>query len=290
MKSVETKTSYEEAVEICRKALAPLGKEYTDRLCDGLLNGWADRYENVGKRSGAFSSGCYIGNPYILLNYKDDVIRDVFTMAHEGGHSMHSWYSVHNNPFMSYDYTIFEAEVASTFNEELVFKYLLENAKSKEMKAYLLSMRADDILATLHRQTMFAEFELKAHEAVENGTPLTAELLRKIYRDLLELYFGPEMVFESNSDLEGLRIPHFYTAFYVYKYATGISAALALAKRVTEGGEKEREDYFKFLKSGGSRYPIESLRVAGVDMESTEPVQAACDTFKAIVDELKQIL
>ena len=290
VKSVETKTSYEEAVEICRKALAPLGKEYTDRLCDGLLNGWADRYENVGKRSGAFSSGCYIGNPYILLNYKDDVIRDVFTMAHEGGHSMHSWYSVHNNPFMSYDYTIFEAEVASTFNEELVFKYLLENAKSKEMKAYLLSMRADDILATLHRQTMLAEFELKAHEAVENGTPLTAELLRKIYRDLLELYFGPEMVFESNSDLEGLRIPHFYTAFYVYKYATGISAALALAKRVTEGGEKEREDYFKFLKSGGSRYPIESLRVAGVDMESTEPVQAACDTFKAIVDELKQIL
>lgn len=290
VKSVETKTSYEEAVEICRKALAPLGKEYTDRLCDGLLNGWADRYENVGKRSGAFSSGCYIGNPYILLNYKDDVIRDVFTMAHEGGHSMHSWYSVHNNPFMSYDYTIFEAEVASTFNEELVFKYLLENAKSKEMKAYLLSMRADDILATLHRQTMFAEFELKAHEAVENGTPLTAELLRKIYRDLLELYFGPEMVFESNSDLEGLRIPHFYTAFYVYKYATGISAALALAKRVTEGGEKEREDYFKFLKSGGSRYPIESLRVAGVDMESTEPVQAACDTFKTIVDELKQIL
>ena len=290
VKSVETKTSYEEAVEICRKALAPLGKEYTDRLCDGLLNGWADRYENVGKRRGAFSSGCYIGNPYILLNYKDDVIRDVFTMAHEGGHSMHSWYSVHNNPFMSYDYTIFEAEVASTFNEELVFKYLLENAKSKEMKAYLLSMRADDILATLHRQTMFAEFELKAHEAVENGTPLTAELLRKIYRDLLELYFGPEMVFESNSDLEGLRIPHFYTAFYVYKYATGISAALALAKRVTEGGEKEREDYFKFLKSGGSRYPIESLRVAGVDMESTEPVQAACDTFKAIVDELKQIL
>ena len=290
VKSVETKTSYEEAVEICRKALAPLGKEYTDRLCDGLLNGWADRYENVGKRSGAFSSGCYIGNPYILLNYKDDVIRDVFTMAHEGGHSMHSWYSVHNNPFMSYDYTIFEAEVASTFNEELVFKFLLENAKSKEMKAYLLSMRADDILATLHRQTMFAEFELKAHEAVENGTPLTAELLRKIYRDLLELYFGPEMVFESNSDLEGLRIPHFYTAFYVYKYATGISAALALAKRVTEGGEKEREDYFRFLKSGGSRYPIESLRVAGVDMESTEPVQAACDTFKAIVDELKQIL
>lgn len=290
VKSVDTKTTYEESVEICRKALAPLGKEYTDRLCSGLLNGWADRYENVGKRSGAFSSGSYIGYPYILLNYNEDNIRDVFTMAHEGGHSMHSWYSVHNNPFMSYDYTIFEAEVASTFNEELVFEYLLKNAKDDEMKKYLLAMRADDILATLHRQTMFAEFELKAHEFVENGTPLTTELLRKTYRELLELYFGPEMHFEENSDMEGLRIPHFYSAFYVYKYATGISAALALAHRVTTGGEKEREDYFKFLKSGGSRYPIESLKIAGVDMESIEPVQAACDTFKNIVEELKKLL
>ena len=288
VKSVDTKTTYEESVEICRNALSPLGKEYTDRLCNGLLNGWADRYENIGKRSGAFSSGSYIGDPFILLNYNEENIRDVFTMAHEGGHSMHSWYSVHNNPFMSYDYTIFEAEVASTFNEELVFEYLLKNAKSDDMKKYLLAMRADDILATLHRQTMFAEFELKAHEYVENGTPLTAELLRKTYRELLELYFGPEMHFESNSDMEGLRIPHFYSAFYVYKYATGISAALALAHRVTTGGDKEREDYFKFLKSGGSRYPIESLRVAGVDMESVEPVQAACDTFKEIVEQLKR--
>ena len=290
VKSVETNTSYDEAVEICRKALSPLGTEYTDRLCDGLKNGWVDRYENVGKRSGAFSSGSYIGNPYILLNYKDDVIRDVFTMAHEGGHSMHSWYSVHNNPFMCYDYTIFEAEVASTFNEELVFEYLLKNAETKEMRAYLLSMRAGDILATLYRQTMFAEFELKAHELVEGGTPLTAELLRKIYRELLELYFGPEMHFEQNSDMEGLRIPHFYSSFYVYKYATGISAALALARRVTEGGAKEREDYFAFLKSGGSRYPIESLRIAGVDMEKTKPVQDACDEFAKVIAELKEIL
>ena len=290
IKSVETKTSYEEAVEICRKALAPLGSEYTDRLCDGLLNGWTDRYENIGKRSGAFSSGCYVGNPYILLNYNEENIRDVFTMAHEGGHSMHSWYSVHNNPFMCYDYTIFEAEVASTFNEELVFEYLYKNAKNDDMKKYLLSMRADDILATLYRQTMFAEFELKAHELVENGTPLTAELLRKIYRELLELYFGPEMHFESNSDMEGLRIPHFYSAFYVYKYATGISAALALAKRVTNGGEAEREDYFKFLKSGGSRYPIESLKIAGVNMEETGPVQDACDEFKKIIADLENLL
>lgn len=289
VKSVAMHHSYEEAVEICRNALSPLGKEYTDRLCNGLLNGWVDRYENVGKRSGAFSSGNYIGDPYILLNYDADDIRDVFTMAHEGGHSMHSWYSVHNNPFLSYDYTIFEAEVASTFNEELVFEYLLKNAKTEDEKKYLLSMRADDILATLYRQTMFAEFELKAHEYVEKGTPLTAELLRKTYRELLELYFGPEMHFESNSDMEGLRIPHFYSAFYVYKYATGISAALALAKRVTSGGDKEREDYFAFLKSGGSRYPIESLKVAGVDMESTAPVQAACDTFREIIEQLKKM-
>ena len=290
VKSVETHTTFEEAVEICRNALAPLGKEYTDTFCDGILNGWTDRYENVGKRSGAFSSGCYIGKPYILLNYKENNIRDLFTLAHEGGHSMHSWYSVQNNPFMCYEYTIFEAEVASTFNEELVFEYLLKTAKDNEMKKYLLAMRADDILATLHRQTMFAEFELKAHQLVEEGTPLSAEVLRRLYRQLLEQYFGPEMVFEEESDMEGLRIPHFYNSFYVYKYATGISAALALAKRVTEGGEKERQDYFKFLKSGGSRYPIESLKVAGVDMSSTEPIQAALDTFAKIIEELEKTL
>lgn len=289
VKSVKMQHSYDESVEIIRNALAPLGTEYTERLCSGLKNGWVDRYENAGKRSGAFSSGSYIGDPYILLNYDENDIRDVFTMAHEGGHSMHSWYSVHNNPFLSYDYTIFEAEVASTFNEELVFEYLLKNAKTEDEKKYLLAMRADDILATLHRQTMFAEFELKTHELVENGTPLTATLLRKTYRELLEFYFGPEMHFEENSDMEGLRIPHFYNAFYVYKYATGISAALALARRVASGGKKERDDYFEFLKSGGSRYPIESLRIAGVDMESTEPVQAACDTFKDIVEELKKL-
>lgn len=290
VKDVEIHTTYEEAVEICRNALAPLGKEYTDRLCNGLLNGWTDRYENKGKRSGAFSSGTYKGDPFILLNYKPDLIRDVFTMAHEGGHSMHSWYSVHNNPFMQYNYTIFEAEVASTFNEELLFEYLLKNAEDDKMKAYLLSMRVDDILATLHRQTMFAEYELKAHELVENGTPLTAENLRAIYRELLTQYFGPDMKFEDNSELEAFRIPHFYTAFYVYKYATGISASLALAHRVTTGGDQEREDYFKFLKSGGSRYPIESLKVAGVNMESTDPVQAALDEFARMVDQLEKVL
>ncbi|MBQ6056566.1 MAG: oligoendopeptidase F [Treponema sp.] len=290
VKDAESKTSYEDAVELCRNALAPLGKEYTDILCGGLLNGWVDRYENKGKRSGAFSSGAFTGYPYILLNYKDDAIRDVFTMIHEGGHSMHSYFSKTNNPFLCYDYTIFEAEVASTTNEELLFRYLIKNAKDSKMRNYLLAMRADDILATLHRQTMFAEFELKAHQLVESGSPLSAEVLRGLYRKLLEQYFGPDMVFEEESDMEGLRIPHFYNAFYVYKYATGISAALALAKRITEGGEKEREDYFKFLKSGGSRYPIESLRIAGVDMTSTAPVQSALDSFEAIVSELEKNL
>ena len=290
VKDVQTKTSYDEAVEICREALAPLGSEYTDTLCAGLKGGWVDRYENRGKRSGAFSSGAYTGYPYILLNYKDSIIRDVFTIAHEGGHSMHSYYSAKSNPFMQYNYTIFEAEVASTFNEELVFRHLLKNANEPAMKNYLLAMRASDILATLHRQTMFAEYELKCHELVESDTPLTAPLLRKTYRGLLEQYFGPEMHFEETSDLEGLRIPHFYSAFYVYKYATGISAALALAERVCSGGKTERDDYFAFLKSGGSRYPIESLKVAGVDMESAEPIQAALDKFAQIVDELEKRL
>lgn len=285
-------TPYDEAVEIVKDALSPLGKNYTDILCGGLKNGWVDKYENKGKRSGAFSSGAYTGYPYILLNYKDDSIRDVFTIAHEGGHSMHSWFSAHNNPFSCYDYTIFEAEVASTFNEELLFQYLLKKAKSdnnEKMQRYLICTHTSDILATLHRQTMFAEFELKAHELVENGTPLSIDVLRSEYRKLLELYFGPEMVFEDASDLEGLRIPHFYNSFYVYKYATGISASLALSQRVLNGGQQELDDYFTFLKSGGSRYPIDSLKVAGVDMSSSKPIQAALDTFANLVSQMDAI-
>ena len=287
VKDVKKVTPYDDAVEIIRHALAPLGEGYTDVLCDGLKNGWADRYENKGKRSGAFSAGGFIGYPYILLNYKEDVLRDVFTMAHEGGHSMHSWYSVRYNPFMQYSYTIFEAEVASTFNEQLVFQYLMNNTDDKNLKKFLIAEHAGDILATLYRQTMFAEFEHTAHKLVENGTPLTTEVLRAEYRKLLEAYFGPDVKFEKTSDLEGLRIPHFYNAYYVYKYATGISASLALAERVTKGGEKERADYFKFLCSGGSRYPIESLKVAGVDMTSTAPVQSAINTFAALVKEME---
>jgi len=283
-------TPYDDAVSLIGEALAPLGAEYVDTITKGLRSGWVDRYENRGKRSGAFSSGGYSGEPYILMNYKEDVVRDVFTLAHEGGHSMHSRYSARNNPFMSYDYTIFEAEVASTFNEELVYRHLMKGTTDRGMKAFLLSTRASDILATLYRQTMFAEYEARTHELVESGTPLTADLLRAEYRKLLEAYFGPDMKLEEVSDLEGLRIPHFYNAFYVYKYATGISASLALADRVSTGGKKERDDYFAFLKSGGSRYPIDALRVAGVDMVTAEPIEAACRAFTAIVDELEKTL
>ncbi|WP_461256457.1 oligoendopeptidase F [Treponema sp. R80B11-R83G3] len=283
-------TSWNEAVDLVSGALSPLGDEYVSVLRGGLLGRWADRYENKGKRSGAFSAGSFTGDPYILMNYKEDSIRDVFTLAHEGGHSMHSWYSARNNPFPHYNYTIFEAEVASTFNEELLFRYLEKRADSKEMRLYLVNKHADDLLATLYRQTMFAEFEKITHELEEGGTPLTVELLRSEYRKLLEKYFGSEMALEEASDLEGLRIPHFYNAFYVYKYATGVSAALALADRVLSGGEKERQDYFTFLKSGGSRFPIESLKAAGVDMSSPEPVNAACRVFGKLVDELEKMI
>ena len=287
---VKKVTPFDDAVEILRDALSLLGTEYTDTLCTGLKSGWVDRYENQGKRSGAFSAGAYTGYPYILTNYKEDVLRDVFTLAHEGGHSMHSFYSAKSNPFLQYNYTIFEAEVASTFNEELLFRYYLKNENDPKIKAYLISTRAADILATLYRQTMFAEFEKTTHELVENGTPLSVDVLRSEYRKLLVDYFGPEMVFEETSDLEGLRIPHFYNAFYVYKYATGISAALALAEKVTNGGKTEKENYFKFLCSGGSRYPMESLKIADVDMTSTEPVQAAINVFARLVDELEALV
>ena len=285
---IEVHHSYEEAVETIIPALEPLGEEYCNVLRTGLLNRWVDRYENQGKRSGAFSAGSYSGDPYILMNYKEDVLRDVFTLAHEGGHSMHSWYSVRSNPFQHYDYTIFEAEVASTFNEQLLGRHLMLNADEETMKTYLIGKQIDEIVATIFRQTMFAEFEHKTHAMTETGTPLTLETLRDVYRELLQAYFGDQMVLEEVSDLEGLRIPHFYRAFYVYKYATGLSAAIALAERVVSGGESERRDYLAFLKSGGSRFPIESLKRAGVDMSAPEPIEGAMKRFAELVEALEQ--
>ncbi|MDC7224472.1 MAG: oligoendopeptidase F [Spirochaetales bacterium] len=291
IKDVKTRYTYEEAADMIGQALAPLGTEYTETIRKGLLGGWVDRYENEGKRSGAYSAGSYVGNPYILMNYKEDDIRHLFTLAHEGGHSMHSWYSVKSNPFQHYNYTIFEAEVASTFNEQLMADWMMKNrADSPEMKAYLIGKQIDDTVATIFRQTMFAEYEDITHKMVEAGEPLTVESLRSQYRTLLETYFGPAMTLEPESDLEGLRIPHFYSAFYVYKYATGLSAAIALSRRVLEGGESERKDYLSFLKSGGSRFPIESLKVAGVDMSRPEPVKSATEHFSRLVQEFRTLI
>lgn len=290
VKDIEVHHSYDEAVNVVVEALAPLGKEYTTILQEGLTGGWVDKYENKGKRSGAFSAGSFSGDPYILMNYKEDVLRDVFTLAHEGGHSMHSWYSSKNNPFQHYNYTIFEAEVASTCNERLLAAHLLEKAVDTNMKAYIIGKQIDDIIATIFRQTMFAEFEMKIHAFAEAGTPLTLELLRSTYRELLTLYFGPDMHFEETSDLEGLRIPHFYRSFYVYKYATGLSAAIALAGKILQGGDKEREQYLSFLKSGGSKFPLESLGTAGVDMSSPEPVEMAIQTCKDLIQEFKRLM
>ncbi len=281
--------TYEEAVSLISEAVRPLGDEYRNTLVKGLTEDrWVDRYENKGKRSGAFSAGGYIGNPYILTNYEEDVLDSVFTLIHEGGHSMHTWYSVKNNPYMCYNYSIFEAETASTFNESLLADYLMKISDNDE-KAYIIGKRLDDIVATLFRQTMFAEFELIIHEKAERREPVTLDTLRNEYRKLLEAYFGPMMIFEDVSDLEGLRIPHFYTAFYCYKYATGISAAIALSERVLSGGEKERNEYLSFLSSGGSKYPIESLRKAGVDMSTPEPVNKAAGYFGKLLDEFKSI-
>ena len=281
--------TYEEAVSLISEAVRPLGDEYRNTLVKGLTEDrWVDRYENKGKRSGAFSAGGYIGNPYILTNYEEDVLDSAFTLIHEGGHSMHTWYSVRNNPYMCYNYSIFEAETASTFNESLLADYLMKNSDNDE-KAYIISKRLDDIVATLFRQTMFAEFELIIHEKAERREPITLDTLRNEYRKLLEAYFGPMMIFEDVSDLEGLRIPHFYTAFYCYKYATGISAAIALSERVLSGGEKERNEYLSFLSSGGSKYPIESLKKAGVDMSTPEPVKKAAEYFGKLLDEFKSI-
>lgn len=291
VKGIQSHTPYEKAVQIISEALKVLGEDYVATLTKGLTTDrWVDRYENKGKRSGAFSSGTYTSKPYILLNYKEDVLRDLFTVAHEGGHSMHSYYSAHSNPYFHYDYTIFEAEVASTFNEQLVAKHMIETSADSKTKAYVLGKQIDDIVATLFRQTMFAEYEKITHEIAEAGTPLTLEVLRSEYRKLLTAYFGPSVEFENESDLEGLRIPHFYSSFYVYKYATGISAAIALSQKVLTGGEAERNDYLAFLASGGSSYPIDSLRKAGVDMASDKPVNDALKTFDDLLSQFEALL
>ncbi|MCX5758430.1 MAG: M3 family metallopeptidase, partial [Candidatus Hydrogenedentes bacterium] len=251
---------------------------------------WADRYENTGKQSGAFSSGSYDGPPYMLLNHKDEVLDHVFTLAHEAGHSMHSYFSARHQAFQDYRYSIFVAEVASTFNEQLLNEHLLEQAGDRETRVYLINREIDEIRGTVIRQTMFAEFECKIHAIAESGEPLTLERLRAEYRSLLEVYFGPEVALDEPLTLECFRIPHFYSAFYVYKYATGLSAAIALSRNVLQGGEAERKRYLAFLQSGGSKFPLDQLRDAGVDLASPQPVADAMAHFKTLVDELDMLV
>ena len=281
---------YAKAVKTICEALEPLGSEYVRALEKGMNGRWVDRYENKGKRSGAFSSGGYEGPPYILMNYRPDVIDSMFTLAHEAGHSMHTYYSAKNQPFHYYGYTIFVAEVASTFNEQLLGKYLMERAKDKKTRAFLINKEIDEIRGTLVRQTMFAEYEKMLHAIAETGEPLTLERMRAEDRGLLVKYVGPKFVLDEELSLEGLRIPHFYHAFYVYKYATGISAAIALSQKVLNGGAKERAAYLNFLKSGGSKFPLDLLRDAGVDMERPEPVATAMKRFKTLVEELEDLV
>jgi oligoendopeptidase F len=283
--------TWDQAVKVVVESLSPLGSEYCNELERGMTTGrWCDRYPNKGKQSGAFSSGSYDGQPYILMNYQPDVLDHVFTLAHEAGHSMHSYYSAKTQPYQYYNYTIFVAEVASTFNEQLLARHMMAKAKTAKERAYLINRMLDGIRGTIIRQTMFAEFEKIIHALVESGEPLTVQTLRSHYRKLLDLYFGPDFKIDTELELECLRIPHFYRAFYVYKYATGLSAAIALSQRVTSGGEKELSDYLGFLKSGCSKYPLDLLRGAGVDMEKPDAVDTALKYFDTLVTELDELL
>lgn len=290
LSEIEVRHTWNQAVKTVIASLEPLGSEYCEVLERGLLARWCDRYPNQGKQSGAFSSGSYSGDPYILMNFKPDVLDDVFTLAHEAGHSMHTWHSARSQPFEYYDYVIFVAEVASTFNEQLLSKHLMKKAKSERERAYLINREIDGIRGTIIRQTMFAEFEKATHEMAESGEPLTVQSFQDVYRKLLEAYFGPEFQLDPQLSLECFRIPHFYRAFYVYKYATGLSAAIALSERVLHGGSQELADYLGFLRGGSSLHPLDLLRSAGVDMERPEPVDTALARFGQLVEELDTLL
>lgn len=290
LSDLEQRHTWDEAVEKVIAAIAPLGPEYCEVLAKGLRGRWCDRYENKGKRSGAFSSGCFDSEPYILMNYREEVLDHVFTLAHEAGHSMHTYYSKTYQPYQYHSYGIFVAEVASTFNEQLLSQYLQSQATTNREKAFLVNRELDAIRGTLFRQTMFAEFEKITHALAEAHEPLTCERFQSEYHKLLERYFGPEFVLDAELDLECFRIPHFYRAFYVYKYATGISAAIALVDRVTNGGPAELNDYLGFLKGGCSKYPLDLLRGAGVDLETPSPVRTALARFGTLVSELERLL
>lgn len=288
---LDQKRTWKQACDVVLRSLEPLGSEYCGVLAEGLGEArWCDRYPNRGKQSGAFSCGTFDAAPYILMNYQASVLDHVFTLTHEAGHSMHSYYSSKHQPFLYYNYVIFVAEVASTFNEQLLSRHLMAHAKSDAERAYLVNRDIDAIRGTIIRQTMFAEFEKIAHELCEAGEPLTVESFKDVYGKLLADYFGPDFAIDDQLKLECFRIPHFYRAFYVYKYATGLSAAIALSERVLGGGRGELNDYLSFLKGGCSKDPLDLLRDAGVDMAEPTPVRTALDRFEALVTELDELL
>ncbi|MFR7985057.1 MAG: oligoendopeptidase F [Clostridia bacterium] len=280
---------YEEGLEIMRKGLAPLGEEYLARMNRGIEEGWIDVYENQGKTSGAYSFGSYDSYPYILLNYTD-TLKDVFTIVHEMGHSMHSSYTREAQPYIYGSHSIFTAEVASTVNESLLMRYLLKKEKDPQMQKYLLNLYIEEFRTTLFRQTMFAEFEDITHKAIENDQVLTPQWMCEEYQKLNDKYFGPAVEKDDTIRYEWARIPHFYNAFYVYKYATGYSAATAISGKILEEGAPARDAYIEFLKTGESDHPIELLKLAGVDMSSPQPIQQAMETFTALVDQFEALV
>lgn len=281
---------YEEAVEMVRAGLMPLGKDYVAILSQGVAGGWVDVMESAGKTSGAYSSGAYGTDPYVLMNYHGN-LNSVFTLAHELGHSMHSYYSWHNQPFIYSYYGIFLAEIASTVNENLLCRHMLAHTDDREEKLSLINFYLEEFRGTVFRQTMFAEFEKIIHEEVERGGSLTYEKFSEIYYQLNLDYFGPDMAVDEAIALEWARIPHFYRGFYVYKYATGFSAATALAQQILTEGEAAATRYKEhFLKSGSSKDPIDTLKAAGVDMTTPAPIQAAFDVFRGYTEELKELL
>ena len=275
----EMELSYEEACELVIEGLAPLGKDYQALLRKGFDEGWVDVEETAGKRSGAYSTGVFGIHPYVLLNYRPTT-SNVFTIAHEMGHAMHTYFSNANQPYPKADYRIFVAEVASTVNEVLLLKHILATSKDKNLKKYLLNYYLDTIRATLHRQTMFAEFEGIAHGMAENGQPLTSENLSEVYLELNKKYYGDAIVHDKEIAYEWSRIPHFYTSFYVYKYATGITSAISIAKRILTEGENAVKEYKTFLSSGGSSDPVSLLKLAGVDLTKKDAFETAMQEFE----------
>lgn len=284
----DMKITFEQAKEIVFKALEPMGKEYLAILKEGFENRWIDVYENQGKTSGAYSAGARV-HPYVLLNHKD-TLNCMFTLAHEMGHAIHSYLSNKNQPVIYSNYVIFVAEVASTCNEALLMQYLLKNTEDKREKAYLINYFLEQFRTTLYRQTMFAEFELKINEQIAKGETLTADSLNKLYHSLNELYFGNDIVIDSEIDLEWARIPHFYYDYYVYQYATGYSAAIALSQRILSEGETAVKDYINFLSGGCSKDPISLLKGAGVDMTTSKPVSDALKLFGELISEMEQLI